>query len=54
MHYPAASGFKVGGFLEAVQRGSLSRVYGLLITLVYLKINRGMWLNLIVYDKQSI
>jgi len=33
-------------------QGSLSRVYGLLITRVSLKINGGMWL--IVYDQQSI
>jgi len=33
-------------------QGSLSRVYGLLITRVSLKINGGMWL--LLYDQQSI
>jgi len=33
-------------------QGSLSRVYGLLITRVYLKINGWIWL--IVYDQQAI
>jgi len=39
-------------FLCSCSQGSLSRVYGLLITRVSLKINGGMWL--ILYDQQSI
>jgi len=43
---------KVLNYLHGLRQGSLSRVYGLLVTRVSLKINGGMWL--IGYDQQSI